>query len=384
MSNRREFLKITASGALFLSVRNLFSATSLKGFNGNQNKGLPIVISTWKYGLSPNLKAGNILLNKGSAIDAVEAGLVVAENELLEKDLNYNGIFDYDGHIKLDACIMNDKGIYASVASIEHIRNPVSVARRAMNKRPYILLVGDDALKFANENGFKEENLLTPKSKEAWKIFKESSSQKSHNNKIERLIGMLALDSFGNLSGASTSFESLKTTDRVGVFPIIGSGLYIDNEIGGACVTGIGESVIDISGCRTIVELMKHAKSPEDACKEAIERILSKQPNNKDIQVGFLALRKDGEIGACSVQKGFRYSYWDENENSIKDAKYTVGFGVKEYYVINYDCIACGACLKECPVKAISQGEIYIIDPNLCTCCGACADVCPVEAIHPN
>lgn len=284
----------------------------------------PIVLSTWNFGLQANVEAWKILSNNGRALDAVEAGAKVPEGDPSETSVGYGGLPDRDGRVTLDACIMDEHGNCGSVAFLEHIVHPVSVARMVMEKTPHVLLVGDGALQFALANGFKKKKLLTPNSEKAWKEWLKKAEYKPVVN-IENhdTIGIISLDAHGNLSGAcTTSGMAYKMHGRVGDSPIIGAGLYVDNEIGAATATGVGEEVIRIVGCHLVVELMRQGNSPADACKLAVERILKKNPEKaKNVQVGFLALNKNGEYGAYCLQKGFTYAVRDKSGNSLFDSE---------------------------------------------------------------
>jgi N4-(beta-N-acetylglucosaminyl)-L-asparaginase len=288
----------------------------------------PIVLSTWNFGAAANVEAWKILKSGGRALDAVEAGTRVPEADPTNNSVGYGGLPDRDGRVTLDACIMDEFGNCGSVASLEHIMHPISVARKVMEKTPHVMLVGDGALQFALENGFPKENLLTPESEKAWKEWLKTAQYKPIiNAKNHDTIGMIAMDASGNLSGAcTTSGLAYKMHGRVGDSPIIGAGLYVDNEIGAATSTGLGEEVIKVVGCHLVVELMRQGKTPEEACRAAVERIVKKQPaKSKDIQVGFLALNKQGEYGAYCLQKGFNYAVFS---NSVKNTL----FDSKSYY----------------------------------------------------
>ena len=273
----------------------------------------PVVISTWAMGIDANVAAWEVLKKGGRALDAVEAGVKIPEADPTERSVGYGGRPDRNGRVTLDACIMDELSNIGSVAFLEHIKHPVSVARAVMEKTPHVMLVGDGALSFALEQGFKKENLLTEESEKEWKEWLETAQYKPVIN-VENhdTIGMLALDEAGNLSGAcTTSGMAYKMTGRIGDSPIIGAGLYVDNEIGAATATGQGEEVIRIAGSHLVVELMRQGSSPEEACKQAVTRILANQVRRgkdpKDIQIGFLALNKAGEHGAFCLQGGFEY-----------------------------------------------------------------------------
>jgi N4-(beta-N-acetylglucosaminyl)-L-asparaginase len=315
MTNRRDFLKTVTAGSALLSTQPLsFSATQSK----------PVVLSTWDFGLAANVEAWKILSANGRALDAVEAGAKVPESDPKNKTVGYGGLPDRDGFVTLDACIMDESGNCGSVAFLQHIEHPISVARAVMEKTPHVMLVGDGALNFALANGFKKKNLLTPDSEKSWKEWTQTSQYKPVIN-IENhdTIGIIALDSSGNLSGAcTTSGMAFKMHGRVGDSPIIGAGLYVDNEVGAATATGVGEEVIRIVGCHLVVELMRQGFEPEMACKEAVNRILKKNPfKAKDLQVGFLALNRNGRYGAFCLQKGFSYAVHDQSGNKLIEGK---------------------------------------------------------------
>lgn len=327
MANRRNFLKTAAVGSIALAL-NSFKSKEEQIATETRVVNKPIVLSTWNFGVKANDAAWEILKNNGRALDAVEAGVRVPEGDPTERSVGYGGRPDRDGRVTLDACIMDEFSNIGSVACLEYIKHPISVARAVMEKTPHVMLVGDGALQFALSQGFPKENLLVPDSEKEWKEWLKTSQYKPIAN-IENhdTIGMIALDSFGNLSGAcTTSGMAFKMHGRVGDSPIIGAGLYVDNEIGAATATGHGEEVIRISGCHLVVELMRQGKSPQKACEEAVSRIvkLTKNRNKelKDIQVGFIALNKKGEYGAYCVQGGFNYAVNDNSGNKLVDATY--------------------------------------------------------------
>lgn len=329
MTNRRNFLKKTAlatAGLALTSFKNTAQAHQTKvGINAAQN---PIVLSTWNFGLQANDAAWEILSKNGRALDAVEAGVKIPEGDPNERSVGYGGRPDRDGKVTLDACIMDEFSNIGSVACLEHIKHPIAVARAVMEKTPHVMLVGKGALQFALSQGFKKENLLVEDSEKEWKDWLKTSQYKPIAN-IENhdTIGMIALDAKGNLSGAcTTSGMAFKMHGRVGDSPIIGAGLYVDNEIGAATATGHGEEVIRITGCHLVVELMRQGLSPQKACEEAVMRIVKLTKNRgkelKDIQVGFIALNKKGEYGSYCIQGGFNYAVHDASGNRLIDANY--------------------------------------------------------------
>lgn len=330
MNKRRSFLKKSAlaAGALPLSafVNQAYSKETPK----NEiiiNKS-PIVISTWKFGIQSNEEAWKVLSKNGRSLDAVEQGVRLCESDPKERSVGYGGLPDRDGRVTLDACIMDEFSNIGSVACLEHIKNPISVARMVMEKTPHVMLVGDGALQFALSQGFKKEKLLTPESEKDWKEWLKTSLYKPVVN-IENhdTIGMLAQDSFGNISGAcTTSGMAYKMHGRVGDSPIIGAGLFVDNEVGAATATGHGEEVIRVAGSHTVVELMRSGLPPMDACMEAVIRIYNKsKARAKDLQIGFLAINNKGEFGAFSLQGGFNYAVYTEKEgNRLIDAEHLI------------------------------------------------------------
>jgi N4-(beta-N-acetylglucosaminyl)-L-asparaginase len=322
--NRRNFLRSGTMSALFagLSVASCKPANE-KGSKQNPNSavGGPVVLSTWKQ-LKANEAAIAVIEQGGSALDAVEAGVKVPEADPNDTSVGYGGLPDRDGNVTLDACIMDEQGNAGSVTFLQHIIHPVSVARLVMEKTPHVMLSGEGALRFALENGFKKENLLTETSKQKWQEWLKTAKYEPIAN-IERhdTIGMVALDKNGNLSGAcTTSGMAYKLHGRVGDSPIIGAGLYVDNEIGAACATGVGELVMKTLGAFLIVELMRQGMSPQEACEEAADRIIKKY-NYKELQVGYLALNKKGEHGAYSVQTGFNYTLYQKQKNQIIESE---------------------------------------------------------------
>jgi N4-(beta-N-acetylglucosaminyl)-L-asparaginase len=321
MTSRRNFVKLSALGSLF--SLNAFSAFS-KNTPILPSKE-PVVISTWNHGIMANKKAWEILSAGGTALDAVEKGVMEVENDPTGASVGIGGRPDREGRVTLDACIMDEKSRCGAVAFLQDIKNPIAVARKVMEETPHIMLVGEGAKQFALEKGFKEENLLTEESEKAWKEWlKESKYKPIINVENHDTIGMLALDSNGNLSGScTTSGAAYKLHGRVGDSPIIGSGLFVDNEIGAACATGLGEAIIRVAGSHLVVELMRQGHEPEEACKLAVDRIISKHENMEGLQVGFLALRKDGKYGGYSVFNGFNYAVANKQiNNELVDTKF--------------------------------------------------------------
>ena len=325
MKTRRDFIKTAAIAGAGLAFTRVKADTNIT-IPSKINK--PIVLSTWRFGMEANVAAWEILKQNGRALDAVEAGVKIPEGDPTERSVGYGGRPDRDGHVTLDACIMDEYANIGSVACLEFIKHPISVARAVMEKTPHVMLVGEGALDFAVAQGFKKENLLVADSEKEWKewLIKSEYTPKA-NIENHDTIGMIAMDADGNLSGAcTTSGMAFKMHGRVGDSPIIGAGLYVDNEIGAATATGHGEEVIRIAGAHLVVELMRQGKSPQQACEEAVQRIIkltkSRNKNLIDIQVGFIALNKSGEYGSYCIQGGFNYAVCDAVGNRLIDAPF--------------------------------------------------------------
>ena len=326
MTTRRRFLHSTllASGALALP----------KGIAAAPNSTRTRVVSTWDFGVGANHAAWPVLTRAGSALDAVEAGARWAEGTLCNSTVGRCGYPDRDGTLTLDASIMDGDGRCGAVAAIEDIAHPVSVARAVMEKTPHVLLVGDGAQQFAIEQGFEKQALLTPEAKQAWRewskdaryqpqINAERANQPGNRDNHDTL-GILALDSGGGLAGAcTTSGMAWKLHGRVGDSPIVGAGLYVDNEVGAATASGVGEEMIRNAASFLVVELMRQGRSPMDACREAIERLVRKRPEaSKTLQVCFLAMNKAGEVGAFALHQGFVYAVCDAGkQDALLDAR---------------------------------------------------------------
>ena len=339
--NRKKFLKLSSLG---------LGTISLSSFSPVVKK--PLVISTWDSGMAVNAEAWKILNANGKAVDAVEAGAILIENEQ-NCCVGLGGYPDRDGIVTLDACIMDHNANCGAVAGLERIKHPISVARKVMEKTPHVILVGNGAQQFAVENGFPlESGELSKDAQNAFNNWKKTSQYKPVLN-IENnpavpdvkkqqgpfapaffedgtpnhdTMGLVAMDSSGDLSGAvTTSGMAFKVHGRVGDSPIIGAGLFVDNEIGAATSSGVGEEVIRICGTHLVVEFMRQGYSPEQACKKAVQRIVKRDPiKAKSIQVGFLAMNKKGQYGAYAIQKGFVYSVKSNTENRIYPSKYLI------------------------------------------------------------
>ena len=326
MLNRRKFIHASA----FTSFAGLLAKKVIAEPSQEIVTGKPVVISTWDAGLAANKAAWDVLSKKGKAIDAVEKGVMVTEDSQ-NCCVGLGANPDRDGFVTLDACIMDDKFNCGSVAFLERIKHPISVARRVMEKTPHVMLVGAGAQQFAVAEGFPlEERKLSENAKKAYEEWLKRSEYKPPAINIENkqghgpfaptklesgewnhdTIGMVAMDTFGNLSGScTTSGAGFKMRGRVGDSPIIGAGLFVDNEIGACTATGQGEDVIRVAGSHSVVELMRQGLSPEAACKKIVGRIVKiKGDKVKQIQVAFLAVNKKGQVGSFAIHPGFEYA----------------------------------------------------------------------------
>ena len=277
-----------------------------------------LVISTWYHGLAANDAAWTVIGSGGRAIDAVEQGVAVVEADPNGGSVGIGGTPDRDGKVTLDACIMDETGNAGSVSFLENILHPISVARKVMDDTPHVMLAGEGALQFAKEQGFEEVDLLTPEAKERWeKWLVEEKYKPIINIENHDTIGLLAIDKQGNLSGAcTTSGLGFKMRGRVGDSPVIGAGLFVDNEVGAATATGLGEAVLKTCGSFLIVELMRQGLSPQAACEEGVRRIAAGQ-DEEEFQIGYLAMNKAGEVGSYAIHPGFDYAMHRDGENKM-------------------------------------------------------------------
>ena len=311
---RRDFLKSGAVGIIVPSV--IFGDSNI-----NTNKNNPIILSTWNHGLPANDTAWKVLENDGSAMDAAEAGARVAEADPTITSVGFGGLPDEQGNVTLDACVMDSNGNAGSVAFLQNIKHPVSVARKVMEDTKHVMLVGEGARLFAVSQGFEEMDLLTVESRQAWEEWdknrREMTPHETHDT-----ISVLVQDKNGDLAGAcTTSGWAYKLHGRVGDSPIIGAGLFVDNEIGCAAATGLGEEVIKTTGSFLVVELMRQGYDPTVACEEALNRVIKAHNGKPDFQIGYIALRKDGEIGSACLKWSFEYALARGGVNKLHKIK---------------------------------------------------------------
>jgi N4-(beta-N-acetylglucosaminyl)-L-asparaginase len=322
---RRNFLKNSSFATAGVLSAPLLASCNKKQTSISEDQEVnvkPIVICTWNF-QNASAEAWEVLKDGGTALDAIEQGVKVEENDVNNQTVGIGGRPDRDGHVTLDACIMDHKGNCGAVLAMQNIANPISVARKVMEDTPHVMLAGKGAEQFAYEKGFEKVDLLTEKSKAEWLEWKKTSTyQPIINIENHDTIGMLAIDNNGNIAGGcTTSGMAYKMAGRVGDSPIIGAGLFIDNEVGGATATGVGEEVVRTVGSFLIVELMRQGKSPQEACEEGVRRIIEKNKDKLDFQIGFIAINKKGQTGGYCIQPGFTYREYSEKGHVNNPAK---------------------------------------------------------------
>lgn len=321
LNNRRSFLSKSFLAATLSSLN--WSDILAQTAPSPVSKG-PLVIATWDN-RKATAAAWEVLKNGGRALDAVEAGARVPEADPNDTSVGYGGFPDRDGKVTLDACIMDEFGNAGSVCFLQHIMHPISVARLVMEKTPHVMLSGEGALDFALKNGFKKENLLTPVAEKAWKDWLITSEYKPKVNwERHDTIGIVAIDQQSRISGAcTTSGMAFKMHGRIGDSPVLGAGMFSDNEVGAAACTGLGEMLLRTLGSFLVVEEMRRGKSPQKAIITVLKRIAAKYPEqSRDNQIGFVAVDKKGRYGAYALQAGYQYAVYQNGENKVFDSDY--------------------------------------------------------------
>jgi isoaspartyl peptidase/L-asparaginase-like protein (Ntn-hydrolase superfamily) len=328
---RRNFLKIGSLGFAGAALIPSFAKAGENESVDSKKKFVappkPVLISTWSHGIEANRAGMELLKNGGDSLDAVEAAAKVTESDITNRSVGIGGRPDKSGHVTLDACIMNWESQCGSVGCLEGIAHPISVARHIMENTQHVMLVGEGARKYAVEHDFDKIKTPLPEVKKDWKKWKKEQAELAKRPEINHenhdTIGILAMDSEGRISGAcTTSGWAYKLPGRLGDSPIIGAGLFIDQEVGGAVATGLGEAIIRIAGSHTVVELMRQGMHPRDACKEAVDRIIAKHKDLTGLQCGFIAINSRGLVGAYSVYNGFNFAHTTASGESLIDAEY--------------------------------------------------------------
>jgi len=325
MHSRRTFFKLSLLSSTALVPGVLKKGVDfLTGQSNNGKKHKPLILSTWNHGIAANEKAWEVLNSGGSMLDAVEQGVKVTEADPSSRTVGIYGYPDREGIVTLDASIMKGNGDCGAVCFVRQIKHPITLARKVMENTPHVMLAGEGARQFAISQGMPlEEEILHPESKQAYEEWLEEEEYRPIIN-IENhdTIGMIGLDADGTLAGScTTSGLSFKMHGRVGDSPIIGAGLYVDDEVGAATATGMGETIIKVCGSFLVVELMKQGRSPQEACEEVVARLISKNRENiEDMQAGFIAINKDGKYGGYAVQPGFNFAVHHRQGNNLEDA----------------------------------------------------------------
>ena len=287
----------------------------------------PIVVSTWRFGLASNQSAWEILRNGGAALDAVVRGVEVAERDPAVKSVGLGGYPNAEGEVEVDAAVMDGLTLgYGAVAGLRKIATATAVARCVMEKTDHVLLVGNGALKFARAQGFEECNMLTKHGREAWEKWKREQTGPPAD--VHDTIGMVGLDQHGNLAAAcTTSGAAFKLPGRVGDSPLIGSGLYADNDAGAAAATGLGEEIVRTCGSFAVVEHMRQGKSPQVACEAVVQHLIARVPSARPYQMAYIAIDKYGNWGAAAARLGFLSAVTSNAKNHLYKSRYFIRNG---------------------------------------------------------
>jgi N4-(beta-N-acetylglucosaminyl)-L-asparaginase len=315
--DRRDFIKTVAGTAAFASWEGRAASPPDAG---------PIFLSTWEHGKPANERAAEVFKSGGSLLDAIEKGINVPESDPNVTSVGYGGIPNAEGVVELDAAIMDGSRHRAgSVCSLHMIKNPISVARLVMEKTRHTTLAGEGAFRFALKMGFEPQTLLTPKSLQKWQEWKDNPHHQTFWLSPENhdTIGMVGTDGKGHVvSGCSTSGLAFKIPGRVGDSPLVGCGVYADDNVGAASATGDGDLMTNYCTSASIVHLMAHGASPQDACMELLKHMVKTDPQNKEAQVAVIAINTRGEIGAACINDTFRLNYalWRNDESQLLES----------------------------------------------------------------
>ncbi len=324
--NRRTFLASSTAAALGTTLTGRAASSKPSTMPVTRSAApKPLIVSTWPFGRAANDKAFATLQAGGNLLDAIVDGISVTEHDLANHSVGIAGTPNAEGVVSLDACIMDGPTHKCgSVAGVEGILPVIKLARAVMEKTRHVLLVGDGARKFALANGFENTPMPVPEELERWKAWKAkqaaagpgSAPPLSHDT-----IAMVMLGANGDLAGGcSTSGLAYKLPGRVGDSPIIGSGLYVDNDIGAAGATGIGENIMRFCGSFQVVEFMRQGAHPRDACAEVIHRIQKKHPAGVDLAINFLAIDKKGRFGGAGTSDGFVFAVTHPGSSQVVQA----------------------------------------------------------------
>ena len=316
--DRRDFIKTVAGTAALAAVDGRAALASGAG---------PVFLSTWAHGKPANERAAEVFQASGSLLDAVEKGINVTENDPKVLTVGYGGLPNAEGVVELDAAIMDGTRHRAgAVCSLRSVKNAISVARLVLEKTRHTTMAGEGALEFAMDMGYKPEQLLTPESLQKWLEWKSNPQRKTFWVTPENhdTIGMVATDGKGHVvSGCSTSGLAWKIPGRVGDSPLVGCGVYADDNVGAASATGDGDLMTNYCTSVSIVHNMGRGASPQEACLELLRHMAKTDPKNKEGGVCVIAINNRGEIGAASMNNAFRlkYALWREGESQLFDSK---------------------------------------------------------------
>jgi N4-(beta-N-acetylglucosaminyl)-L-asparaginase len=316
--DRRDFIK-TVAGAAALAAADLPLA-------GAAETG-PVFLATWAHGKPANEKAAEVFHGGGSLLDAIEKGINVPENDPKITSVGYGGLPNADGVVELDAAIMDGTRHRAgSVCNLHMIKNPISVARLVMEKTRHTTMAGQGAYQFALKMGFKAEQLLTPNSVQKWLDWKAKPNHETFwLDSLENhdTIGMVGTDGKGHVvSGCSTSGLEWKIPGRVADSPLVGCGVFADDNVGAASATGDGDIMANYCTSVSIVHHMMHGASPQDACVAVLQHMVKTDPANRTVFAGVIAINNRGEIGAASMNTKFalKYALWKGGQSQLLDA----------------------------------------------------------------
>ena len=321
--DRRAFMR-SVSAAAAIGATEL-SAAGEPG--GAPDAGQPVFLSTWAHGKPANERAAEVFRQGGSLLDAIEKGINVPENDPSVTSVGYGGLPNSQGVVELDAAIMDGMRHRAgAVCSLREIKNPISVARLVLEKTKHTTLAGDGALRFALRMGFEPQQLLTPESLKKWMDWKSNPKRETFwldPTQNHDTIGMVATDGKGHVvSGCSTSGLAWKIPGRVGDSPLIGCGVYADDNVGAASATGDGDLMTNYCTSVSIVHLMARGASPQDACAELLQHMAKTDPKNKSADACVIAMNTRGDTGAASMRSGYRlkYALWRNGESQLLEA----------------------------------------------------------------